>query len=256
MTSTEPIRLRPMSQSEQEAVDMHDDGKPWDEITALTGLGESEIIATLELRNRFASSIGMPTTPAPQPLTGVTRDPDADVDEEADVDWGEVHLVEEPDIELLEEPAVDQASPAEEPVTAEETTPTVDGVAALLDAAIASPQPRAQQLAAEISAGIGELRTILANDNKARVLLAARDVLAHELAKTEAELAELLGAADDAVEATAAVSTTAAAPEPGKQEPAQLAFDPNVRAWAKSHGWEVGDRGRMSAAVVNAYLAR
>lgn len=56
--------------------------------------------------------------------------------------------------------------------------------------------------------------------------------------------------------ATPAPKPAAPAPKPAPQADALPEVDPKaVRAWAKANGYEVGDRGRIHASIVKAYVA-
>lgn len=152
------------------------------------------------------------------------------------------------------------AAEAAERRTSTETAAPADGLQALIDDAERSPQPRARQLAARIRADLEELRAIVQNDSKVRVLAASAEVLRRQLAQTETELAELLGtaAAAQPAEPEPEVSVDEAAPAetPAPNRPsaaAAPAHSRKVREWARAEGWDVAERGQISAAINLAY---
>ena len=283
MTTDTAIRLRPMTDAEREAVDMHDDGRTMDEILAATGLGRGQVAAAIELRDRFekikpqetkAASPNAAAAPSdevlpprrhPQPdpvwLATLAEDAPAVPDERPEiviepepVDWDE---------QLPDTPGEGLVPAAPEPVATPEPVAAVDGLQALLEEAERSPQPRAKQLAAQIWDSAAELRRLLDNDEQVRKLTAMREVLRKHLEQTDAELAALLDAGAVAVP-TEAAEPDQPAPAPAPTSPVvrqwsladaeRLATSPVVREWGRSKGWDVGTRGRIAGAVVQAYM--
>jgi hypothetical protein len=222
-------RLRPMSDAEQSAVAMWDDGVEIADIASRTGLTRPQIATAVELRDKFnqilsSDSDAAPTPPAPAPAP------------------------------LKAAPKAAAPKPAKPATSAK----SAEGIEDVLAAAEVSPQPRARELAAEVRQILATLKQMLANDEKYRMLSAARDVLAKQLAETEAELAALLGAvpAPARIEepATAPIADDVPAPDASPEERKRLSYSPVVRAWAQADGWDVDAHGRMSGAIVTAYL--
>jgi hypothetical protein len=259
VTTTIPARLRPMTDNERTAADMRADGKSVAEIRDRTGLTGPEIAAAVELRDKFGQILGEAgDAPAPVRVSNGTR------------------------------PAA-----APKPVVKPTPAVPKDDIETLLTAAEQSPQPRARQIAADLRNGIATLRTLIVNDEKFRKLTALVEVHRKHLVEAEAELAALLDldAVPEAVpidvpiidratglevpEPTAAdwdlipagtpgegpvpaAGSTPAAPVLKQSAPIQardrLAYSADVRAWAMHEGWSVSTAGRMSGAVVTAFI--
>ena len=234
MTATTTRVVRPMSIAERDAVGMHDEGRTIEEICDQTGLTRPRVAAAVELRDLFEAS-AMPKTDGT--------------------------------------PVTSRIPPPSE--TRPEARPP-DDLAALLDAADTSPQPRARRLAIDIRTGIPVLRGLLANDEQVRKLTAVREVLRKHLAETDAELAELLEDDLDAPPVSKPIdvpvidrATGLEVPDvpdvpdcrPPLAQPAPvaangrdpLAYSQDVRGWARSEGFDVGDYGRLPGAAVMAY---
>jgi hypothetical protein len=239
MTTVTSTRLRPMSDAERTAVDMYDEARSMEEICDATGLTRPQVAAAVELRDKFEAIITPDgTAPVAIPVEAAP---------------------------VTAKPAVSAAPNA--PVKPTPAAPK-DDVDTLLAAGVASPQPRARELAGQIRDGIATLRTLIGNDEKFRTLTALVEVHRRHLAETEAELAALIGAdSAPAVDDRPAIvidvepfrETETAAPALKKSAPIRkpdpLAYSPEVRAWARSHGWPgLGTYGRMPAAIVTAWL--
>lgn len=280
-------KLAPLSPLEAEAVRLHGLRTPTAVIAAKSGLTFEEVRAAIErdkllrlvpgARNRPAAPAALP--PAHTPAAAVLLEPElSDIpkatseDKEAPV----VDAQESGPVEELPAPAADTAPAPPEPVDDRPAITIELGpvgqvapspIEELLARAEASLQTRVRTLAAAVRTQLAHLASLLNNDEKVRVLSAATEVLRGQLAKAERELAELLGGAGAAPDtrtavdldaaladtpAEAAQAAAAAAPQGGPGD-AELAHSAAVRAWAKSEGWAVGERGRMPGAVVAAY---
>jgi hypothetical protein len=290
--------LRPLTPAETRAVQLHAEGVALTVITNQTRLTADQVAVALARQaewdalrngtakrgpNKMPRKPGLPpVAPNPEPAAddwdeGLPRSADTpepdptpppapaedapaahdDAPEIAiepkSVDW---------DTELPDTPGEGLVPAEPEPTVTPEPVVAKDELETLLEEADRSPQPRAKQLAAQIRDSTAELRQLLGNDEKVRVLFAAREVLARKLAQTEAELAELLDAGGFGY---AAVNTAEPEPDVPVDEPAPLdgwtlgdaealAVSPIVRQWGNNNGWTVGVRGRIAGAVVQAYM--
>lgn len=269
--------LRPLTTAEVDAVALHMQKVPIGQVAERTGLTAAQIAAAVDqagalARYGAARAAAVPDAPVklrhPAPVTFRKPEPAAcaELDEPpvaAPIDvpvidretGAEVKLPAEPEVDwdavLPDTPGEGLVPAEEERLYIEEPTSSApaSGVDALLARAEASPQPRVRQLATAIHIQLVKLTQLLDSDEKVRVLTIAADVLREQLARTERELAELLG--------TEAVTAEPKAAESAAPDAAGTAFTSTsiMRTWAKREGWEVQDIGRLPGAVVAAYNA-
>lgn len=236
--------LRPLTEFEREAVTLHMQKVPVAEIERKTGLSAPAIAAAVDQARVLAQAL--PATPSPPALVAARKPlsfpkplelPKAAPTELAAED------VEPPDV-----PAEEDRLYIEDPEPAAPDEP----IAALLARAEASLQPRVRQLAADVRERLAEIGQRIDQDEKARTLTIAAEVLRRQLADTEAELAALLG--DDVVAPAPAESKPAAQSTSAKSSAEDV--DPDVlRTWGLANGWDVKPFGRVPGAVRTAYIA-
>ncbi|MGP3536400.1 histone-like nucleoid-structuring protein Lsr2 [Microbacterium sp. RD1] len=87
-------------------------------------------------------------------------------------------------------------------------------------------------------------------------VLFSLDGVAYEIDLTESNAASLRAALAPYIDAGRSVSRTASAPSNGRKRRRSNQQDyTEIRAWAKDNGYTVSERGRVPAAVLEAYDA-
>jgi len=210
--------LRPLTDTERDAVAMHLQKVPVPTIAMRTGLTSAQIAAAVDQNRVLAqASAAKPAPPAVTFTPPATSAPTASIT---------------PTQPAATEPAAKQ------------------NIAVLLAWAKSSGNTRAMTLAARVREHLEELRNIRNRDEERTAAQAEVERLAAELEAAKARLKQAGGKTSAPSAPNASQRPHGAVPSPDRK--AHLAA---VRTWAREQGHEVSDLGRVPAYIQTAYDA-